>query len=161
MVAGALETADHEFVAIATEIDKYKTEVIQDLRRGDLDIEITTASLTEYLSNKFSSLAVVSKSIPKEIVEEIRLFGISTLDQLDEIIPKDLEDYYRDFMSQLTFMGFVRDILMINDIEKYFRVSWRQSWAMIEESVVEMLANKYGVDIIHYLQKHRIQTAPG
>ena len=163
LVAGALEMADREFVAIATEIDKYKTEVIQDLRRGDLDIEITTASLTEYLSNKFSRLA---KDVPekgrygagnvlaKTIVEELKLFGISTVAQLDKIIPKDLEDFYLDNMSEGTFAGIVRDILMISDIEKYFKVSWRKSWTLTDERTVELLA-KYGVDH-SYLEKHDI-----
>ena len=137
------------------------------MRRGDLDIEVTTASLTEYLSNKFSRLA---KDIPKEgrfgvdetlaktIVEELALFGISTLDQLDKIIPKDFEDYYLDFISEPTFAGIVRDILMINDIEKYFKMSWRKSWALIEESTVELLA-EYGVDR-RYLKKHKIIIGP-
>jgi len=164
LAAGMLEIADHEFVAIDAEIDKYKTEVIQTLGRGDLDIEITTASLTEYLSNKFSRLA---KDIPedgrygkdnvlaKTIVEELKLFGISTLAELDKIIPKDLEDYYLDNMSKETFAGIVRDILMISDIEKYFRVSWRKSWTLTDERTEELLA-KYSVDPI-CLEKHDIE----
>ena len=163
LVAGSLEMLDREFVAIATEIDKYKAEVKQDLRIGDLNIEITTASLTEYLSNKFSRLA---KDIPedgrygsgnvlaKTIVEELKLFGISTLAQLDKVIPKDLEDYYLADMSEENYAGIVRDILMISDIEKYFEVSWRKSWQGTQYSTVELLA-KYGVDP-SYLEKHDI-----
>jgi len=165
LVAGALEMADREFVAIATEIDKYKTGVIQDLRKGELDIEVTTASLTEYLSNRFSVLA---KDIPekrrygpddtlaKKIVEELKLFGISTLNQLDKIIPKDFEDNYLDFIDDVTFAGIVRDILMINDIEKYFSVSWQKSWGLTEEGVLKLL-DKYGVDT-SYLKKYDIDV---
>ena len=167
LVAGALEMADHEFVAIATEIDKYKTEVIQDLRGGDLNIEVTTASLTEYLSNKFSRLA---KNIPKEsrygadetsakrIVEELALFGISTLDQLDRIIPKGFEDDCLALVPKPTFTGIVRDILITSDIKKYFSASWRNSWAVMRKGSVKLLA-KYGIDRSH-LKKH-VSIEPG
>jgi hypothetical protein len=115
------------------------------------------------LSNKFSRLA---KDIPedgrygsgnvlaKTIVEELKLFGISTLAQLDKVIPKDLEDYYLADMSEENYAGIVRDILMISDIEKYFEVSWRKSWQGTQYSTVELLA-KYGVDP-SYLEKHDI-----
>ena len=170
LVAGALEMADHEFVAIATEIEKYKAEVKQDLMKGDLDIEITTASLTEYLSNKFSRLV---KNIPKEhiygrperseelgklIVEELELFGITTLEQLDKIIPKGFEDDYLHIISAPTFLGIVRDILIISDFKKYFKVSWRNSWERMRATGAKLLA-KYGVDI-SYLEKHGISITP-
>jgi len=170
LIAGALEIADHEFVAIATEIDKYKNEVKQDLMRGDLDIEITTASLTEYLSNRFSKLA---KNIPREriygrpskseelgklIVEELELFGIKKLEQLDKVIPKSFEDDYLAIVPAPTFLGIVRDILIISDFKRYFEVSWRQSWTGMKASGAKLLA-KYGVDM-NYLKKHDISITP-
>jgi len=166
LVAGSLEMADHEFVAIATEIDKYKTEVKQDLSRGDLDIEITTASLTEYLSSKFSRLAEnipkqgVSGELGKLIVEELKLFGITTLEQLDKIIPKDFEDNYISIVHVYgaTFLGVIRDILMVSDIKKYFEESWRESWTATSESGANLLA-KYGVDI-GYLEQRGISIDP-
>lgn len=163
LVAGTLEIADHEFEAIAAEIDRYETEVKEDLLKGDLDIEITTVSLTEYLSNKFSRLAkdisedsryAQGNVLAKTIVEELRLFGISTLAQLDKIVPSDLEDQYITNMSEENFAGIVRDILMINDTEKYFEVSWRGSWQGIHDSAVELLT-KYGVDP-SCLERHEI-----
>jgi len=155
LVAGALEIANHEFVAIATEIDKYKAEVIQDLKSGDLNIEVTTASLTEYLSTKFTKLMKDipeerryggDETMPKTIVEELKLFGVSTLDQLDKIIPQGFEDAYLACKPKLTFNGIVRHILMINDINKYFKVSWRGSWTFSDGSSVKLLT-KYGADI--------------
>lgn len=159
LVAGMLEIADREFVALANAIEEYQTEMKRDLKRGDLDIEVTTASLTEYLSNRFSRL---TKSIPeggrmgKTIVEELELFGIRTLDQLDTIIPEDFENRYLALIpAPMSFLGVVRDILMIKDIEKYFGVSWRNSWQVLESSGLKILA-EYDVDV-GYLDRYQIE----
>lgn len=158
LAAGMLEIADHEFVAIDAEIDKYKTEVIQNLGRGDLNIEVTTASLTEYLSSRFSRLAksgyTRDQTLAKTIVEELELFGISTLDQLDKITPKDLEDKLLALPKKQprSLFGVARAILMLSDIKKYFMVSWRNTWIIIAESRVKLLG-EYGVDR-RYLEKY-------
>lgn len=163
LAAGMLEIADHEFEAIATAIDKYETEVREALRRGNLDIEITTASLKEYLTSRFSRLA---KSISEEsryngdetfaktVVEELELFGISTLDQLDKIIPKDLEDKLLTLLKgqPRSLFGVARAIIMISDIRKYFMVSWQTNWTLIGESRIKLLG-EYGIDK-SYLEKH-------
>ena len=163
LVAGMLEIADREFGAIATKIDKYVTEVRQVLRRGHLDIEITTASLTEYLTSRFSRLAKIvseesrytgDKPLVKTIVEELELFGISTLDQLDKIIPKELEDKMLALPEgqPRSLVGVARAIVMISDIKKYFMVSWRTNWKIISESRIKLLG-EYGIDR-SYLEKH-------
>jgi putative GTP pyrophosphokinase len=154
LVAGSLEMLDREFVAIATEIDRYQAEVRQGLRKGDLNIEINTASLTEYLSTKFSNLMKGvpereryggDETMPKTIVEELKLFGASTLDQLDKMIPNGFEDACLAHKELRTFNGIVRDILIINDVNKYFGASWRESWTHMARSSLELLT-EYGVD---------------
>ena len=163
LIAGILEIADREFGVLATEIDKYKTEVRQVLKKGDLNIEITTASLTEYLTNRFSRYAkVISKeggrtgdeTLTKTIVWELELFGILTLAQLDKVIPEDLEDKLLALPKKTprSLVGVARAIIMINDIKKYFNVSWRMSWEVISESRIKLLS-EYGVDT-SYLKKY-------
>lgn len=161
LVAGILECADREFVSIAEEIDKYKEIVVEELGKGDLDIEINTASLKEYLSSKFSKLiqdgVLTAKFAPDDslstkIVEEVRLFGISRLYQLDKIIPKDLEDNIFQLGRENNFAGIIRLVLMIADAKKYFSVSWRNNWRRLGSNASELL-EKYGVDI-NYLEKY-------
>jgi len=155
LVAGMLECADREFVSIAEEIEKYKTDVVEELRKGDLDIEINTASLKEYLSSKFSKLIqdgvltakfALDDSLSTEIVEEVRLFGISRLYQLDKIIPKDLEDNIFQLGQENNFAGIMRLVLMIADAKKYFEVSWRNNWRGLRSSALPLL-QKYNVDL--------------
>lgn len=159
LVAGVLECADREFVLIAQEIDKYKHEISEELKKGDLNIDINTASLKEYLSNKFGKLikeGILGKEfgtgdeVAKEIVEELKLFGISKLDQLDKIIPEDLQGNMLSLREWNNFAGIIRDILIINDAHRYIKVSWRGKW---QEYEPKELLGKYNVDL-EYLRKY-------
>jgi len=162
LIAGMLEVADSEFVSIAEEIEKYKSGVSDELQKGDLDIEVNTASLKEYLSRKFGRLVesdVLRKEFSeddkdaKTIVEEVQLFGITKLCQLDEIVPQDFEDSIAqlNLRPKLDFTSLTRSILIINDVKKYFQISWRNSWHFIKKSHKKLL-NKYNVDLV-YLRK--------
>ncbi|TET17198.1 MAG: hypothetical protein E3J75_03185 [Dehalococcoidia bacterium] len=161
LVAGMLECADREFVAIGEEIDKYKNTVVEELRKGDLDIDINTASLKEYLSGKFNKLieqGLLRKEFGegdvggKVIVEEAQLFGISKLYQLDKVIPQDFQDNMLGLGLQSNFSGIMRVILMISGLKRYFEVSWRKDWQALSSSSLELL-KRYNVDI-KYLRKY-------
>ena len=159
LVAGMLESADREFVSIADEIDKYKVEVIQELKKEDLNIDINTVSLKEYLSTRFSELIAEDLVIKdfsgdaKIVVEEILLFGIRNLSEFDRIIPKDFRDNILNLKlhPKLDFASMSRYILIISDVKKYFEVSWRKSWHFIKKDHKKLL-NKYNVDLV-YLRK--------
>jgi ppGpp synthetase/RelA/SpoT-type nucleotidyltranferase len=55
-LAGLLEIVDREFVALASEVDRYSEEVAQKTKSGDLDIEVNTTSLMQFLPSKSPSL---------------------------------------------------------------------------------------------------------
>lgn len=158
LAAGMLECVDREFVLIAKEIEEYKKNVAEEVKKGDLDIEINTASLKEYLSSKFSkvieqgSLRVDFGDHDKLIVEELQLFGISKLQQLDNIIPEDLKDNMLSLVEWNNFAGLIRDILIINDAKKYFENSWRNHWQFLGNHCLPLF-NKYNVDFT-YLKKY-------
>jgi putative GTP pyrophosphokinase len=161
LAAGMLECVDREFVSIAKEIDEYQSSVVEELKRGDLDIEINTASLKEYLSDKFDKL--IKEGLlrtefgerAKLIVDEVQLFGISKLYQLDNIIPEDLQDKMLSLQEWTNFAGLIRDILIINDAKKYFEVCWRNNWrfSISEGEDSFALYKEYGIDV-KYLQEY-------
>lgn len=163
LVAGILESADHEFVSIAEEIDKYKDIVIDEIKRHDLNISINTVSLQEYLSAKFERLieeGLLRKDFgddAKLVVEELKLFGILRLYELDRIIPGDFQDNIRSILKlqlhpKLNFTSLIRNVLIINDAKRYFEVSWRNNWHFMKKSHKKLL-NKYNVDVV-YVRKH-------
>jgi len=162
-----LECADREFVAIAQEIDKYKDTVVEELGKGDLNIEINTASLTEYLSKRFEKLVEKGllvnnfkrSEIAATIVEELALFGISKLYQLDQVIPTNYQDNSLNSRRENTFAGCIRDILVINDAKKYFQHCWRKEWRIIENDSLE-LWDSYNLNIPNfreYLEENEIE----
>lgn len=167
LISGMLECADREFVSIADEIDKYKESVVEELGKGELDIEINTASLKEYLSNKFKKLIEQGRlskefgggdELGKQIVEEVKLFGISRLSQLDRIIPEDFQDNMIELNRYNNFAGLMRAILIINDVKKYFQVSWRESWGGYHRSGLNLL-EKYYVNIANMTKYIKIIEA--
>jgi putative GTP pyrophosphokinase len=149
LVAGMLEVADNEFTSIAKEVEKYRNEIVNELEKGELNIEINTTSLKEYLSSKFSKSIKGKILMPNfskgdylgsVVIEELNLFGIFKLSDLDKIIPKDYEinsfgikGYWNNFA------GIIRDILMINNAEKYFKKCWAKKWDSMEPSTQEIM----------------------
>jgi putative GTP pyrophosphokinase len=161
LIAGMLESADREFVSIAKEIDKYKNTVAEELTKGDLDIEINTASLNEYLTKRFRKLIELkalnssfgSSEGSAKIIEELNLFGIRKISQLDKIIPNNFKDNILSIKNYNTnFTALLRHILIINDIDKYFKVCWRKAWQIISYDSLKVI-NIYGIGIAD-LQKY-------
>jgi ppGpp synthetase/RelA/SpoT-type nucleotidyltranferase len=156
LVAGILEVADREFVEIASGIDRYKADVIEEIGKNELDIEINSLSLKEYLSRRFSKATSAGILTPnfggpddtlsKDIVEELRSFGVSKLHELDRMVPTDLQDYMIRNKKDTNFAGLVRDILIISDAKKYFEVSWQNHWTAYEEDSREVY-DAYKVDM--------------
>lgn len=125
ILSGALEMADREFNSISQEIDVISRDANNRTQSGDLDISISSTTLTQFLNNRFSGLissmgegVVVSDGI---IIDELEQFGITTLDQLNKIIPDDIEELYRiSYSDRLYEMGMVRSIMILDDYDKYF-----------------------------------------
>ena len=155
LVAGILECADREFVTLSQEVDKYRAAVVEELTQHDFNISINTVSLREYLSNRFSELIGMKfvdphfsqdDRISAEIVEEVRSFGPTNLSELDKMIPADYHDILVTCMDSTNFAGIIRDILIINDVEKYFEVSWQMHWRWMEPET-QLLYEKYDIDL--------------
>lgn len=158
ILSGALEMADREFNSISQEIDNISIDVKDRTQSGDLDIPLSSTTLTQFLNNRFSSLiesmdegVVVSDSV---IIDELARFDITTLDELNRIIPEDIEDFYRkSYTERLYEMGMVRSLMLLNDYNKYFSVaninhfdSWQgPEFEKNTQSILDYF-NKHGVD---------------
>ncbi len=172
LLAGVLEVADREFDAIAAEIDAYTGRVIQQTTAGDLDIAIDTISLRQYLLERFRVAVEADALLPTfgpnddgaaEVVEELKDFGISSVAELGRLIPSGYEESVLEprphaAQGRQSFMGLVREVLMIADLEKYFERAWQGHWTFIHAQDERILAN-FGVDVVKlrgYL--HRTMT---
>lgn len=132
LLAGLLELADNEFNSISKDIDSYSQEVKDKTIVGDLNIPINSMSLQEYLILKVESVKNIKirKNIyvSQETVAEINNYGILTLQEFNDIIPKGLFKTYQKQESEITTVGIIRDVLIINDYKKYFEKSYNGDW---------------------------------
>lgn len=125
ILAGVLELADKEFNAISTQIDNISSSVDEGTRSGNLDIPISSTTLTQYLHTRFKRL-ITELGVPSHdrdgiLVSELKAFGISSLKDLDDIVPDDIEDYYRASNdNSLHEWGMVRSLMILKDYKKYF-----------------------------------------
>lgn len=164
VLAGVLELADREFNQLAFEIDKYSASVTSDTKKGKLDILIDSTSIKSYLEIKFSLLikkgmkpAFFDDDYEKKVLEELRIFGIQTLKNLDDIIPADFLEKVLKYRAigpdgRYNYAGILRDLMMVVDIEKYFNECWRQSWTGMDKTTVELMKS-YKVSIDKYIEK--------
>ena len=164
VIAGILKLADAEFDSIVSDIDKYAKKVGQSTIDGKLDIQIDSVSLKEYLNNKFNQEVNKGVLLPtfgrndsavSMIISELNNFGINQLSQLDQIIPLDFTHRAAKELSNSTFLGLLRTLMMINDIDIYFSKAWNQNWSGMDVDGLSTLKN-YGVPINEYMKKYKI-----
>lgn len=130
LVAGTLELLDREFDRLSTEIDSYAKEVRRETERGNLDEAINSTSLIEYLNLKLKDHKPNGKPFngyDKEIVKELQLFGVETLNDLDKIITDEILSNMI-WKSGSNYLGALRYIMMATDAEKYFEKAWQHDW---------------------------------
>jgi ppGpp synthetase/RelA/SpoT-type nucleotidyltranferase len=153
VLSGVLELADREFDSISKSIDEYSKDVAEKTNIGDLAIPINSTSLRGYLQNKFSTLVELGMS-PEfgpddsgsiEIIEELKGYGIDSLEQLDKIVPDDLIPNYKGFSGSSNFIALVRDILAINDSDLYFKKAWKRNWTTFDDDT-KKIYGKYGIN---------------
>ena len=144
LMSGVLEFVDNEFNSIAFEIDKYKKNVQNDISLNSFDIEINTTSITEFIGKKYPYL--VEDTINdtstwnknwKYIVEELNEFGLFSINDLLEVmnssnfIEKPISNHIK------TVFGYLRELMIITDSNKYFQKCWNGHWTATTKSSVE------------------------
>ena len=162
-LAGTLELLDKEFSGLSKDIDKYILEVGQKTERGELSILIDSKSLREYMVRRFKSLIErgVVTTLAVQVIEELRDMGINKLEELENIIPNNFIEIQIKHLSDVpeneNFIGILRNLMMIDDIEKYFLKAWKRHWHGTTYDTVNLL-KKYDVDFFQYAKKYDIDV---
>ncbi|MGT8955789.1 GTP pyrophosphokinase [Bacillus cereus] len=158
LAAATLELVDREFNSLAMEIDKYKEKVHQQTSEGDFEITINTLSLNEYMHKLLkdqienSTIKPLFHDEETTIIEELNSFGIHTLEDLKEIIGDDINKFIH---RSTTFLGLLRDIMIIQDADKYFSECWNNNWDGISADDYTFYA-KNGVSIDRIIDEYDI-----
>ncbi|GMK46894.1 hypothetical protein PghCCS26_40230 [Paenibacillus glycanilyticus] len=161
LAAATLELVDREFNAISQEISEYQTEVKAKTSRDELDIDINSTSLMNYLSLKFRDfiedyqLSADFNQGDALIIEELKDYGITRLSELNGIISRDLGTYVE---YSNNYLGLLRQIMVINDAEKYFKDAWNRHWDGVEEDYLDYLKSIGINNIEDILRKYGIKV---
>jgi len=160
LLAGVLELVDREFVAIANDIDKYGEEISKKTQKGELDVELNTASLTQYLRQKIDSVILEKitrtnqNELFNEVIEELLAFGIKTLADLDVILSKEFFEVLKNIdIDLMTETGLVRRAMMYEDVDRYFHRAWKNRFITITDISIKIITSKFGEEKMKNLMK--------
>ncbi|MFB9262524.1 GTP pyrophosphokinase family protein [Bradyrhizobium erythrophlei] len=147
--AGMLEVVDSAFDEIAREIDNYSLSIGRKSIDEMDDIELNSISLGKYLDqiSALYGLSFVTDDISDDVVKELRLYGVSTIGDLKKIATRSLiAEIENAAKPNQTRIGFLRDLMMYDDVERYFRCA--PEWGVIHLNDALPLAAKYGPELI-------------
>lgn len=136
--AGLLEIADKGFSEIASEIDSYAEGVSQQYKSGDLNVPINSISVTEFMDEWALKHDVeVRQNYPdtliKQVLHELKAFGVDTIQQLNNLCPKNYVEEYMQLDKTNSLIGVVRDWMVIADPDKIVNVL-NVDWKMPSEN---------------------------
>lgn len=159
LLSGLLESADLEFNHLTVEIENYAKEIDINDERNDKEFELTTIGINSLLDEKYSHLISVgtfdAELITLDVIKELEDFGIKSLNELDKLI-KEVSQTYK-FSGENSYIGFLRDVMLITDMNKYFKNSYseiKNKWASNDRCGFEFLLQKYSEDEIIKTHKH-------
>jgi ppGpp synthetase/RelA/SpoT-type nucleotidyltranferase len=147
LLAGQLESADWQLEIIIERINAYKAKVkveATEAARAKDDLGKAERTVIEFLGSPIDAISIqnvtegLSVGMPnvtlwsvnpspqdrQQLLDELRRFKIETNGQLHQIVA----DLYFSEVGETTWIGIVRDAMMMRDLERYFREAWQESW---------------------------------
>jgi len=142
------------------ELSEHKDIMSQKIKEGNLQIKINTASLSEYLLEtlkEFNQVRHIFGGYKKEeeIIQELKDFGVNTLESLDVIVSPLLKSKLRAMPLGKNNLGFLRYIMLLTDEEKYFGKCWKQNWKSWSKETYDFM--KQFIDVDSIVEKHGIK----
>lgn len=157
LVAGVLEMMDREFDSLSEDIDKYSKETQDKLKKGDFDVSIDSTSLEKYVLLKFKSKCIKT-SLKGEIVDDVVIkelyrFGFKKIQDIENVLTEKMLEKLEVNTKNNTYIGLLRDMMMILDIDKYFNKAYRNSWGGTDIETVNQF-RKLGINLQKYMKKY-------
>ncbi|MES0194316.1 GTP pyrophosphokinase [Mesorhizobium sp. C264A] len=132
LYAGMLEIADKGFSELSAEIDNYIAESYAETERGNLDYELNSLNLEQFVrqwvtENELSLKEYNFKDGFNDLIKELNSYGVTNVRELNDIIPNDYAREIKKFGRKSTIYGFVRDWMIVNDLKNFLEnveVDW-------------------------------------
>ncbi|MGQ9372737.1 GTP pyrophosphokinase [Acinetobacter tandoii] len=158
LLSGLLESADLEFNRLTVEIEEYAENLKSNIKNDTpLKTELTSVGIETLIKEKYNQyISLDDYNFDSELIDivltELLAFGIKNLYELDKLIKKVEPFLYFNTDIDNTVLGFLRNVMMLNDIDKYFEKSWIMNevpWRYIDQPATQQLNKKYGIDKIN------------
>lgn len=151
MIAGVLEMVDREFEQLTKDIFQYSEEVANSMTKGNYDIELNSESVSQLLKNSFEGYNI-EEICHNHVLEELKRYGIGSIKDLKGIIDTiSRVNRFKIFhlnKGEVTADGILRDIMIINNSEKYFK-TYNKTWSPTILDVTYFL--EFGIDLKNYV----------
>lgn len=147
LYSGMLEIVDTGFSDVINDINIYKESFSKKNINEYIDDTIDSINLIEYinklaLDNNYELNLVFTAFNNEELISELHHFNIFKLSQLEEIIPDNLFDNLKKHEIETTYIGVVRDFLIIKDYHKLSEMQNRE-WTIYMEGEEYHKAKKF------------------
>lgn len=123
LLAGMLELADMEMDSYVESFDNYVKELETEVEKGCLRYTINSMTLEKFMAWKFPCITPQVFRDIDLILTELRAFGLNTIKELNELITPAFISEVRN-MTWRSLDGIVRNILIINNADHYFKHVW-------------------------------------
>ncbi len=145
LLAGMLELADLEMDTYVESFDRYVSKMEQEIEKGCLKHQINSMSLKRFMEWKFPDISPQVFRDMDLILNELKLFGLRTIKELNEMVCLAYEQELRR-VEWRSLDEIVRNILIINNPDKYFAQVWNPSMNQMNRKNYE-LYQRFNVDI--------------
>ncbi|WP_319562969.1 hypothetical protein [Marispirochaeta sp.] len=161
LVSAVLEVADNEFNAIAQEFDVYYNSIESDIRNKKYDAEINSTTLFEYIKQNYqkyfknSNWVKLFQENNEEMINELIDYGVHTINELTQL---EKVDYFNKIIysnHEQTFIGILRDLMIINDYKRYFKKAWKNHWDGIDDETENIYVD-FGIPVKELYSKYKL-----
>ena len=122
-------------------------------------MSINSKSLEQYLLKRYENDTRVKRCydgvvVSDAVVQEILRFGYKTIRDIEKGFNNHMElmSYERD----RTYVGILRDLMILENCERYFAKAYMGGWQITEFDTVEFWKENGAVDIEKYLRSYNI-----
>lgn len=154
LLAGMLELADLEMDAYVESFDNYVSKIEREIENGCLKYQINSMSLERFMAWKFPYISPQVFRDVGLILNELRLFGLGTIKELNDLVRLELEEEIQK-AGWRSLDGVIRNILIIDDADKYFAKVWNPSMNQMNRKNYE-LYQRFHVDIDRICKENNI-----
>lgn len=154
LLAGMLELADLELDAYVESYDNYVDKIEKEVERGCLKYEINSMSLEQFMAWRFPKISPQIFRDLELVLKELKSFGLKTIEELNNLVRMEFEkEICKGGWRSLD--GIIRNILIIDNANKYFSEVWNPSMNQMNYKNYE-LYRQFGVDIDRICKEYDI-----